>query len=203
MRIGLDHPPDLATGAAFLGTGGGDPFAGRMLAAQAIRAHREVELIALSDVPDGAFVVPVGNMGAPTVLVERIPSGEEPVRALQFKGKIVDVRRESKQGFAIGRVSIDGLDGWRDRMTITFQNENLTARAGDEVRAIVPDIVCILDSALAEPVATERLRYGQRVSVMGGVGVPPIMRAPEALEVFGPAAFGFEQPFVPVEELPN
>ena len=350
-------------GAAFLGTGGGgDPYVGRPLAAQASRAHGEVDLIALSNVPDRALAIPVGNTGAPTAVVEKIRSSEEPLRALSrmeeivgrsadavvpfeaggvnstlplavaaerrlpavdadgtgrafpelqmeafnahgapaspvaivnehgdsvvveahssamaewltrsvtirmggqasiamyamdratakrvsfagtrsviirigeairvaraqhgdpfewlieilaetrnrrpkilFKGKAVDVRQETKQGFAIGHVLVDGLDGWRDRMTITFQNENLIALVDDEARAIAPDLICILDSELAEPVATERPRYGQRVAVMG-VAVASIKRAPEALEVFGPAAFGLKRPLVPVEELPN
>ena len=54
--------------------------------------------------------------------------------------------------------------------------------------------------ATAEPVTTESLRFGQRVKVMA-VSVPPIMRTPEALDAFGPRAFGFERDFVPLEAL--
>ena len=68
------------------------------------------------------------------------------------------------------------------------------------IKAIVPDLICILDSETAEPITTETLRYGQRVTVMG-VAVPPIMRTPEALAVFGPAGFGIEAPFTPIETL--
>jgi DUF917 family protein len=86
-------------------------------------------------------------------------------------------------------------------MHITFQNENLIARVDGEVKAIVPDLICILDSETAEPITTETLRYGQRVKVMA-VSVPPIMRTPEALAIFGPQAFGLDEPFTPIETLP-
>ena len=41
---------------------------------------------------------------------------------------------------------------------------------------------------------TERLRYGQRVNILA-VRVPPIMRTPEALAVFGPKAFGLKHEY--------
>jgi DUF917 family protein len=63
----------------------------------------------------------------------------------------------------------------------------------------VPDLVCILDRETAEPITTEALRYGQQVKVVG-VAAPPILRTPEALEVFGPRAFGVDLDFVPLEE---
>ena len=82
-------------------------------------------------------------------------------------------------------------------MEIDFQNENLVARHDGKNVVVVPDLICILDIDTAEPITTEALRYGQRVSVIG-VGAPAIMRAPDALKVFGPAAFGFDDPFEPI-----
>ena len=85
-------------------------------------------------------------------------------------------------------------------MGIEIQNENLIARVNGEVKAIVPDLICIMDSESAEPITTESLRYGQRVTVVA-VSVPAIMRTPEALAVFGPRAFGLDEPFTPIESL--
>ena len=81
-----------------------------------------------------------------------------------------------------------------------FQNEYLIARCNNQLLAIVPDLICVVDSETAEPITTEMLRYGQRVKIMG-VSVPPIMRTPEALAVFGPHAFGLDEPFQPIETL--
>jgi len=117
-----------------------------------------------------------------------------------YRGKVIDVSRETRQGYALGRVLIEGLGGDRGRLEVTFQNEFLVARQDGRLRCVVPDLICILDSEMAQPITTERLRYGQRVTVMG-VSAPPIMRSPEALAVFGPVGFGLDDPFVPIEDL--
>lgn len=81
-----DLIPDLARGAAVLGTGGGgDPYVGSLLAQQALREHGPVTVVSLDEVPDDAVVVTVAMMGAPTVMVEKLPGIEEvtnPVREL-------------------------------------------------------------------------------------------------------------------------
>jgi DUF917 family protein len=121
---------------------------------------------------------------------------------LIFEGKLVDVWRETTQGFARGRAVVAGTGPSGEHLEILFQNENLVARSNGQLKAIVPDLICVLDSETAEPITTEALRYGQRVKVMA-VSVPPIMRTPEALSVFGPQAFGLEEPFQPIESLSN
>src|SRR3954451_18990547 len=79
-----EHLKDLARGAAILGTGGGgDPFIGRLLVDQAIRAHGPITVLDPADLGDDAFVIPTAQMGAPTVIVEKIPRGTEPEMALQ------------------------------------------------------------------------------------------------------------------------
>ena len=82
-RIGREDLVDLARGASVLGTGGGgDPYIGRLMAEHAIAEHGPVDVVALDAVPDDAFVLPVGMMGAPAVMVEKIPAGDEPARAI-------------------------------------------------------------------------------------------------------------------------
>lgn len=76
--ITISDLDDLAVGAAMLGTGGGgDPYIGRLMTAEAIRRFGPVTMIQASDLADDALVMPVGMMGAPTVMVEKIPSGDE------------------------------------------------------------------------------------------------------------------------------
>src|SRR5262245_43334439 len=119
-----------------------------------------------------------------------------------FSGKIVEVFRRTTEGFGKGTVRIqelnDGPHQQPRQLTIDFQNENLIAQVGDEVLAVVPNLICILDAETAEPITTEELRYGQRVKVMA-VTVPEIMRTPAALSVWGPRHFGFDLDFLPIE----
>jgi DUF917 family protein len=118
-----------------------------------------------------------------------------------FEGKVVDLLRETRGGYAFGRACIDGLAEFNGRrMDVLFQNEHLIASEGGQVRAIVPDLIAILDSVTAEPITTEGLKYGQRVKVLG-ISAAPIMRSAQALAVFGPKAFGLEHPFTPLEQL--
>ncbi len=77
-QIGLQELEDIAIGAAVLGTGGGgDPYVGKLWAQQRVRARGPVALIDPEDLADDALVIAAAMMGAPSVIVEKIPSGEE------------------------------------------------------------------------------------------------------------------------------
>lgn len=352
---------DLAEGAAVLGTGGGgDPYIGRLLVEQQLRAGRGIRVIGVDELPDDALVLPSAMMGAPTVFVEKAPSGAGNVIALRaleghlgrtaaatmpiecgginsmmplllgaqtglpvvdadgmgrafpelqmetfavygvpgspmsiasdhgdsgiidavdnrrmerlaramtvemggaayicdypmdaatvrrtaipgtlslamklgaalrvaraehadpferlsealagtiythgivlFTGKVVDVDRRTTGGFARGTVTLAANDDPADEMVITFQNEHLIARRGGRVAAIVPDLICTLNSETGRPVTTEALAYGQRLAVYA-ISTPGLMRTPEALACFGPEAFGLSEPYIPVEQL--
>jgi DUF917 family protein len=117
-----------------------------------------------------------------------------------FDGKVTDLRRETTKGFSIGHCHLTALDGSDRTMEVAFQNEHLVARENGELRAIVPDLICMVDRETAEPIPVEALKYGQRIKVMG-VSAAPIMRTPQSLEVFGPQAFGLGEEFVPIEDL--
>lgn len=126
-------------------------------------------------------------------------SNYSPARVI-FRGKINEVFRRTSEGFAKGAIRMQELDtpsrSEPETLEIEFQNENLIARTAEQVLAVVPDLICILDSETAEPITTEELRYGQRVCVMA-VRVPEIMRTPDALAVWGPRHFGFDIDYEP------
>jgi hypothetical protein len=117
-----------------------------------------------------------------------------------FAGKVVDVERRTTAGFARGEVAIVAAD--RSRCTIAFQNENLIARRGDDILAVVPDLICIVDSDSGEPVTSELLRYGLRVTVLG-IPAPPQLCTDKALAVVGPRAFGYDVPYRPLRAGPQ
>jgi uncharacterized protein len=358
-EISSNDLADLARGAAVLGTGGGgDPHVGRLLAEAALREHGPVTLVDVEEVPEDAVVLPVAMMGAPTVMVEKLPSADQvatavealakylgrtathlacieaggvnstipfvaaaqlglplvdgdgmgrafpelqmetfsvygitgsplaiagendetaiidtgadnrrmesfaraltirlggvghiaeyamtgadvrrtavprtlslalalgrairearaghrdPVAALRdalaptlyshlrvlFRGKVVDVERRTVEGFARGRARFRSHGG-DSAMEVEFQNENLVAVVDGVVRCVVPDLIVVLEADTAEPITTEGLRYGQRVTVVG-ISTPDLMRTPAALATFGPAAFGLDRQFAPVE----
>lgn len=130
-------------------------------------------------------------------IAETLASTLYPHMVTLFRGKVADVERRTEHGFASGRARI--VDGTHT-LEIEFHNENLLARRNGSLVAIVPDLICVTASDTAEPITTEGLRYGQRVTVVG-ISTPDMMRTPAALDTFGPAAFGLHETFAPVERL--
>jgi DUF917 family protein len=347
MKLRAEDLGALARGAAVLGTGGGgDPHIGRLLAQQALREHGPVEIVAVGHLPDDACVLPVAMMGAPTVMVEKLPSADQisvavqtlakyvgktpthlacieaggvnstvpviaaaqlglplvdgdgmgrafpelqmvlptlagieatpmsivdekgnrgvfdtisnewaerlarsatvdmgcsaivslyamtgadvrgsfvagtlskcvtigraieqaqrahtdPVAAvvqelggrLLHVGKVVDVQRRTTTGFARGDAAVDGLDASHGRLLVLrFQNEHLVAELDGTAVATTPDLIIVLDTESGEPITTEALRYGHRVSVLAAPA-DERWHSPEGIELVGPRYFGYD-----------
>jgi uncharacterized protein len=135
----------------------------------------------------------------------------DPVAALQrtlgatrlIIGRVVDLDRHTGGGFVGGGLTIDGVDADEGRMLrVELRNENLVAFEEGEVRAVVPDLITIVDTLTATAISTESLRHGQRVCVLGWP-CDPLWRTERGLAVAGPRAFGYDLDYVPVEELPG
>ena len=133
-------------------------------------------------------------------------AGDDPLEAILsvcpgrvlFNGKVVDVERRTTAGFARGSLTIDGLDFYAgETMVIDFQNENLVARREGEIVCVVPDLICAVATDLGEPVTTELMRYGLRVTILG-FPAPELWTTPEGLAVAGPRAFGYDAEYIPL-----
>lgn len=349
VRITAEDVGPLARGAAILGAGGGgDPYIGRLMAQQALGEHGPVEVVALDALPDDAMVYPVAMMGAPTVMVEKVPTTDQLAAAVQalarylgrpvthiacaeaggvnstipiiaaaqlglplvdadlmgrafpelqmvmptlagipgtpmsiadekgnagilttidnawserlarsltidmgcsaiissfamrgellrrnavpgtlslchrlgaavelaranrvppvgavaatlhgrviFTGKVLDVARRTATGFARGEATIAPITGTGDCLRLEFQNEHLLATlcgAVEQVEVSTPDLIIVLDAETGEPITTEALRFGQRVSVLGAPA-DPRWHSPEGIELVGPRYFGYD-----------
>ncbi len=105
-EIGLEELKDLAIGATLLGTGGGgDPYIGRLMAEAAISRYGPIHLIDVDELPDEGLVVPAAMMGAPTVMVEKIPNGKEVETAVSQLERIL-----GKQAVAIMTIEAGGIN---------------------------------------------------------------------------------------------
>ncbi|CAN1574703.1 COG3535 Uncharacterized conserved protein [Paracoccaceae bacterium] len=115
-----------------------------------------------------------------------------------MKGKVTDIARRTGDGFVRGELSITGLDADAGRtMVIDIQNEYLVATEGGKRLAMVPDLICIVDSETGRPIGTEEQRYGLRVAILS-LPAPAILRTEPALLLMGPRAFGYDFDFVPL-----
>jgi DUF917 family protein len=113
-------------------------------------------------------------------------------------GIVADVERRTTGGFARGVVTL--ADEGNDPVTVHVQNENLLVERDGAPLAIVPDLIVLLDDATGRAVPTERVRFGQRLSVLG-IPCAPVWRSEAGLTLAGPTAFGYPHDYVPVEEL--
>ena len=81
-KINVKDIEYIALGSTVLGTGGGgDPYVGKLLAKEAINKYGEVSLITIDELEDDALVVPIAAFGSPMILVEKLFSGDEFIKA--------------------------------------------------------------------------------------------------------------------------
>jgi uncharacterized protein len=107
-------------------------------------------------------------------------------------GKVVDVQRRTTTGFARGDATVDGLDASLGRLLVLrFQNEHLVAEIDGTAVATTPDLIIVLDTESGEPITTEALRYGQRVSVLAAPS-DERWHSPAGIELVGPRYFGYD-----------
>lgn len=117
-----------------------------------------------------------------------------------YTGKVLDYSSNIVGGYDVGRATIGTFDGEGEPLTLDIRNEYLVARVGDRILATVPDLITVLDYETARPVNAERLRFGQRVTVVA-IGCPAYYREARALKVVAPRCFGFDLDYRPVESL--
>jgi DUF917 family protein len=119
-----------------------------------------------------------------------------------FSGKVVDVDRRVEHGWTRAQFRIAGVDAYAGgELTLHAQNEFLAATdGGGDVMACTPDLVIVLDRDSGEPVTTEDLRYGYRVTVVAAP-CDPRWRSAAGVELAGPRYFGYDFDFTPFDEI--
>jgi uncharacterized protein len=119
-----------------------------------------------------------------------------------FDGKITNISRNLDGGFTRGKAIFNGIkDNSGEQYTIYFQNEHLIAKHDDKLLCCTPDLISVLDFETGMPITTERIRYGERVTV---VAFPcnEKWRTEKGLKTVGPKYFGYNDiEYKAVEEL--
>jgi DUF917 family protein len=64
---------------------------------------------------------------------------------------------------------------------------------------MVPDLVSVLAAESCAPVLTERLGFGQRVTVVASPA-PDVWRSQPALALVGPASFGYDLDYASIAD---
>lgn len=96
---------DLARGATLLGTGGGgDPYIGRLLV-ERVLGDGAIMVLDPEEIDDSLFVIPTAQMGAPTVMLEKLPAGTEPTAALRVLEEHLGRRAEATMPIECGGIN--------------------------------------------------------------------------------------------------
>jgi DUF917 family protein len=77
-ELTLEDLDDMVLGATLLGTGGGgDPYIARLMVRQAMEDFGPVTIVEPGELDPEGLVLTVAVIGAPTVIVEKVPAGTE------------------------------------------------------------------------------------------------------------------------------
>ena len=137
----------------------------------------------------------VAAHGDPLEAVVRAGSGYR-----LFEGEVVDFPWQEDAGFLVGDVTIEGRGPFSgSRYRVWYKNENIISWRDDAVSVTPPDLIAIADTRTGAAIANPDFRRGQLVTVLG-FPAPALWRTPAGLRVFGPAHFGFDVQYVPIEE---
>jgi hypothetical protein len=133
-------------------------------------------------------------------IAERIAGLQEVLgAAVLMQGTIVDLEGHADPGLARGSVTIRGTGpDTRRQMRLELQSEFLLVIEDGALSAAVPDIICLLALDTGDPVAAERLRYGQAVAVVAAPA-PAVWQTAAGLELAGPRAFGYDVDYAPID----
>lgn len=130
-----------------------------------------------------------------------------------WKGKIVSVERSLRCGHVYGECIIEGADVVTDgdflgegerradftgTIKIPFKNENIAAlrtrddggeERQEDVLAMVPDLITVIDAQSGEAIGTPEYRYGLLVVVLGLAANDKWTSTERAVQIGGPEAF--------------
>jgi DUF917 family protein len=141
---------DIALGAAVLGGGGGgDPYVARLIGIDALRTYGPVHLVSPDEISDDCLVAASAMIGAPTVMVEKLPKGTEVVDAFlalqTFLDRTIDYTAAAEA---------DGLNSTTPftvaaRLRIPMVDADGMGRAWPEIQMVTPTIHGIAAAPMA------------------------------------------------------
>ena len=139
-----------------------------------------------------------------------IEAGNDPVQAALrvvdgwrlFDGVVADKSWIDSGGFMDGTLKIEGTGAWEGHsLRAWFKNEIHVTWLDDQPWVCSPDLVTLVDPSSGRGFTNTVIAVGDEVAVVGMRGLE-VMRQPAALlNGSGPVYFGFDVPYVPIEQL--
>lgn len=141
---------DIALGAAVLGTGGGgDPYIGKLMAKAAMDRNGPVTMLDPSEVDDDALVIPAGMMGAPTVMLEKIPRGTEIITAFEAIQNYLGRKATATMSVEAGGLNSTTPFVVAAELGIPLVDADMMGRAFPEIQMVMPSLYGIKATPMA------------------------------------------------------
>lgn len=129
----------LALGCAlFGGGGGGSPDLGAYMTTAALRECGPLPVVDLDELDPDSIVLPLGMIGAPTVMIEKIPSGTEGDLIREHYGRLF-----GRPVAALMPIELGGVNGvaplsWAARCGLPLADADLMGRAFPRLDMVLP-----------------------------------------------------------------
>ena len=141
---------DIALGAAVLGTGGGgDPYIGKLMGIDAINKYGPVQFVSPEEISDDSFVATSAMMGAPTVMVEKLPKGREIVDAFLALQTYLDRKIDYTTSAEAGGLNSTTPFTVAARLGIPLVDADGMGRAFPEIQMVTPTMYGIAATPMA------------------------------------------------------
>ncbi len=186
--LAIDDIMDIATGAAFLGAGGGgDPYIGYLLSKGSILEFGAPRIVSPDELDDDDTVVSSAMIGAPTVGTEKAISGDDAVKAIELVeekiGRKVDAIISGEIGglnsllpvITACRMGLPVVDGDGSGRAVPGINMTVWYAAGVPVGPVIlvnehlHTVVIEADNALSAEKITRAAITGMGMSVMSAL----------------------------------
>jgi DUF917 family protein len=136
--------PDIARGCSVLGAGGGgEAYTATLKALQAIEDHGPLRLVDFDELPSDGIVMSCGLLGAPTVTIEKLGSGDEGLHLREEVERLFEAPVVALMCAEIG--GSNGMEpfAWAARMGLPVLDADGMGRAFPEVQMITMELAGI------------------------------------------------------------
>lgn len=138
----------------------------------------------------------------------------DPVQALAaaangwvlFKGEVSEAEWEARGGFMFGYGThyLKGIEEYAGHTCkVWYKNESHIVWIDDQPFVTSPDLIALVDRQTGEARPNGAVAAGQQLAVLGTRASDPAYRSAKGIAVLEPRHFGFDIPYVPIEERLN
>lgn len=224
----IDQSTIFAAGISLLPTAAATLFGDELLITKVATPSREEEFLRIAStismhIAAADSALPGKKLKEPNIVVqgsltlcEKIgkayrvagESKKDPIEAVidaskgykVFTGQVSNHDWADKGGYLVGDVEMSGSGSYAgQKYKLAFKNENLISWRNSNVSVTSPDIITMVDNTTGRAVLNPDFKKRQDVTIIG-IPAPAAWRTAAGLRVCGPAHFGYDASYIPIEE---